>query len=175
MQEIINNTKKGNREILKERALKNSLIEKEMPLVKHPLSVVEFGINNQRFAVEERFASEVHMLKEITPIPGAPPYVSGVVSYRGRIVSLINFRILLNIRERGLTEQNKVLIISANNSYFGIVTDYISEIKELDKTQLSQLPPTISQETSKYSLGVFPDGLVLLDGDKLITETIVTH
>ncbi len=162
---------KSDREILKERAEKNSLIVKESgSSMKQPSDTLEFTLLKQQFAIESRYATEVHFIREVTPIPGAPHFVSGVIIHRGRILSLINLRRLFKMRERGLTEQNKFIIISNRDNYFGIIADAITGIIKKDLAEVMPPPGTIENQLSRYITGVFPDGVIMLDAEKLLTS-----
>ncbi len=162
---------KTEKEILKERAIKNAEITGGSDTTcKEPVEILEFTLLNQRFAFERRYASEVHFLKEITTIPGAPDFVSGVIFHRGRIVSLVNLRILFKMRERGLTDFNKFIILTEKDTYFGIITDSITGISIKDKSRLSLAPSTVDPFISAYVKGIFEDGVVLLDALKLLTS-----
>lgn len=162
---------KTEKEILKERAVKNAEVTiSGIATIKDPVEILGFTLLNQKFAFEHRYASEVHFLKEITTIPGAPDFVSGVIFHRGRIISLVNLRTLFKMKERGLTDFNKFIILSDKDTYFGIITDSITGISTKDKSMLSLPPLTVDPYVSTYMKGVFEDGTVLLDAYKLLTS-----
>lgn len=162
---------KTEKEILKERAIRNAEVAGTgLSAYKEPVEILAFTLLNQKFAFERRYASEVHFLKEITIIPGAPDFVSGVIFHRGRIISLVNLRTLFKMRERGLTDLNKFIILSDKDTYFGIITDTITGISTKDKSTMTTPPNTIDPYVSAYIKGVFEDGTVLLDALKLLTS-----
>ncbi len=162
---------KTEKEILRERAAKNAQSQINiLPSMEESVEIIEFTLLNQKFAFERQFASEVHFLKEITTIPGAPGFVSGVIFHRGKIISLVNLRTLFRMKERGLTDFNKFIILSEKETYFGIITDSITGITIKDKTRLTSPPSTIDPYISKYIKGVFDDGVILLDALKLLTS-----
>lgn len=158
-------------QILRERAVKNAQkIDSKITEQEDSLSFLEFTLLSQKFAIESSFATEVHFIKEITPIPGAPHFVSGVIFHRGKIVSVINLRSLFKMRERGLTDLNKFIIISYKDLYFGIIADSISGITQKSISSITPPPSTVDLKVSTFISGIFPDGVVLLDAKKLITS-----
>jgi len=162
---------KSDNQILKERAVRNALkIGSTTTSEQETLSFLEFTLLSQRFAIESSYATEVHFLKEITPIPGAPHFVSGVVFHRGKIVSVINLRSLFKMKERGLSDLNKFIIISYKEVYFGIIADSITGITKKSISSITPPPSTVDVKVSSYISGIFPDGVVLLDAKKLITS-----
>ncbi|PKP05565.1 MAG: hypothetical protein CVU10_09405 [Bacteroidetes bacterium HGW-Bacteroidetes-5] len=162
---------KSDNQILRERAVKNALkIDSKITVQEDSLSFLEFTLLSQKFAIDSSFATEVHFLKEITPIPGAPHFVSGVVFHRGKIVSVINLRSLFKMRERGLTDLNKFIILSYKEIYFGIIADSIIGITQKSTSAITPPPSTVDLKVSTFISGIFPDGVVLLDAKKLITS-----
>jgi purine-binding chemotaxis protein CheW len=159
------------KEILLERAKKvagrkeNNILKTE-----NTISVVEFLLSPERFAIEEKYVSEVLSLKEITPIPGTPAFVMGVINLRGRIVSIINLKTLFNLKERGLTELNKVIILKDEKTEFGIVADSISGNKTIDLQTLSSPPLTLNTIESDNIKGITPDGLIILNAANLLNS-----
>jgi chemotaxis signal transduction protein len=93
-----------------------------------------------------------------------------VIFHRGKIVSVINLRSLFKMRERGLSDLNKFIIISYKDLYFGIIADSISGITQKSISSITPPPSTVDLKVSTFISGIFPDGVVLLDAKKLITS-----
>ncbi len=157
------------KEILIERANKVAGRKGNNTLItESTISVVDFLLIPEKFAIEEKYISEVLSLKEITSIPGTPAFVMGVINLRGKIVSIINLKTLFNLKERGLTELNKVIILKDENMEFGIVADSISGNKTIDLQTLSLPPLTLNTIDSENIKGITPDGLILLNAANLL-------
>jgi purine-binding chemotaxis protein CheW len=158
-------------EILLERAKKIAGRRVETTeIAGETMSVVEFLLTPERYAFEGAFVSEVLSLKEITTIPGTPGFVMGVINLRGRIVSIINLKVLFNLKERGLTELNKVMIIKNENMEFGVVADAILGNTTLQKSTLSANPITLDNIGVEFITGITPDGLILLNATHLLSS-----
>src|SRR5687767_7975400 len=63
------------------------------------LQFVAFPVGTQKFAVEIHRVSEVISYCEITPIPGAPPFVEGMIDLRGQLLPVLDIRKRLGIAE----------------------------------------------------------------------------
>lgn len=144
--------------------------DNEDQLTGETLSVVEFLLLPERYAFEGKYISEVLLLKEITLIPGTPPFVMGVINLRGKVVSIINLKSLFNLKEWGLTQLNKVLILKDDTMEFGIVADEISENKSIFLNTLSPPPVTLDNIGVEYISGITPDGLILLSARNLLSS-----
>src|SRR3989442_14010241 len=53
------------------------------------IEVIEFVVAYEKYAVESSYVREVYPLKELTPLPGTPAFVLGIMNVRGQIVSVI--------------------------------------------------------------------------------------
>ena len=77
----------------------------------HLLEILEFTLGHERYAFASTYVREVFSLTEITPLPGLPSHVLGVVNVRGRILSVMDIRRLLDFPNVGLTNLNKAIIL----------------------------------------------------------------
>ena len=166
---------KTNEEILAARA---KLISGDRFVRKEPsgdeLSVVEFLLAPERYAVEQQFVDEVMLLKELTPIPGVPDYVAGITNLRGRILSVLNLKILLGITTKGITELNRIIILKSNKMEFGILTDSILGTRFLPSGHLARKPETLQGPSADYVKGITADGMILLDCDWMLSAKAIT-
>lgn len=133
------------------------------------ISVIEFVLIPERYAFGEAYVSEVLFLKEITTVPGTPSFVMGVINLRGKIISVINLKYLFNLKDRGLTELNKVMILKNDKMEFGVVADSITGNKSIFLNTLSPPPLTLGKIEAECIVGIAPDGLILLNADALLS------
>lgn len=167
----------SDKEILHKRAISNACNDKRAELAQAEcIDTLEFALFNNNYALRASYASKVHYLREITRIPGAPPFVQGVINLRGDIISLVNLQSLLNIKERGLTELNRVVVISNGTNYFGLICDKIHGIAKRNISELSHSAANSSDKHSLYSEGIFCDNTILLNAEYLLNspEIIIT-
>lgn len=165
---------KNNNEILVERAKTNAKKITGSPEESgETISVVEFTLLSEKYAFEKCYVSEVLFLREITQIPGVPSFVMGVVDFRSKILSVINLKLLFNLREMGLSELNQVIVLSNGKQYFGVVVDSISGIREIDLSTVSQPLINLESRETEFISGILPDGLILLNAQKMLTSSIL--
>jgi purine-binding chemotaxis protein CheW len=135
------------------------------------LSVVEFVLIPERYAVAGSFVQEVMPLTEITPIPGTPPFIMGVINMRGKIVSLLNLKIKFSLKEKGLTDFNKVIILHNGTMEFGIVADAIAGTRFIPLDSISPPPLTLDKVAAELVIGITTDGVIILDADKMLKSS----
>jgi purine-binding chemotaxis protein CheW len=59
--------------------------------------VIEFVISDELFAVDLFDTREVITTPDVTPIPNAPPFITGMIDLRGVITTIIDLRVLIHI------------------------------------------------------------------------------
>ena len=164
------------RMILKKRAM--ALAREEVPeTVRHEcLEIVEFLLAGESYGIESSYVSDVHALKDLTPLPCTPHFVLGIMGVRGRILSVLDLRRFFDLPGQGLSELNRVIVVHDKNMEFGILADAILHVRLIPLTALLTSLPTLTEVRAEYLKGVTEERLVVLDGEKLLTDRrIVVH
>ncbi len=141
------------------------------------LDVIEFFLAQERYGIESAYVREVFSLKDITPIPGLPPFVAGIVNVRGRILSVIDIKKFFDLPEKGLGDLNKVIILDSGHAMssadwmeFGILADAILGTRSIAASELQAAPITFTGVREEYLKGIIGDRTVVLDGEKLLSD-----
>jgi len=155
--------------VLKERARRLAKEEEKIP-DQDTIFMVEFVLASEHYGIETSFVKEVLQIRELTRLPGTPPFLLGVFNIRGEICPVIDLKTLFSLPERGLAEFNKVIVIENESMKFGIVTDAFVGSKEIQRISLVPPPPTFTGSRADYVLGVTPETVVVLDGGKMLAD-----
>lgn len=140
------------------------------------LEVLEFLVSHETYAVEIRWVTETYPLRELTPLPGTPPFVLGIINVRGRILSVIDLRVFFDLPLKGLTNRNNVIILQSAGMEFGILADEIVGTRSLPLAELQPPLATLTGIREEYLKGVTRRHTALLDGEKLLSDgKIVVH
>jgi chemotaxis signal transduction protein len=133
------------------------------------VDVLRFQLAYQEYALEMRYVREVILTGEITPVPGAPPFISGICAARGQIISLVDLRVLLALPEKGLTDLNRVIVITDGNITFGILADNITGIGTIPSF-LIVLPDTSMTPPWRQYLKGYVGSLIMLDAASILAD-----
>lgn len=140
------------------------------------LQVVEFLLAHEKYCIELLHIREVYPLKELTPLPCTPAYVTGIINFRGQILSIVDLKNFFNLPEQELTDHHQVIVLSSDEMEFGVLADEILGVRSLP---LSEIQPTLSTLTGvgiEYLRGVTKSRTVVLDGGKILSDkNIVVH
>lgn len=109
----------------------------------------------------EKYAVPIHDIAQIietpltTPIPNAPPYLYGILSLRGKIVSVIDVAARLGIRRRQAAGQSKVVVLDLGPDQIGLLVDNIDQVVDVDLSALEPPPEGFRRLAKDYVEGVF--------------------
>jgi purine-binding chemotaxis protein CheW len=134
------------------------------------LEVVEFLLAYERYGIESSYVREVYPLKELTPLPGTPSFVLGIINERGQILSVIDLKKFFDLPEKGLTDLNRVIIVRNDHMEFGILADTILGVRAIPFTDLQPSLPTLTGIREEYLKGVTGERVVILDAEKLLSD-----
>lgn len=164
-------------EILHARARELAREEPVESLPDEEIDVLEFILSGENYALEAAYVREVYTLKEITPLPCTPSFVVGIVNIRGSIMSVLDIKKLLNFPEKGLTDQNKVIVLQDANMQFALLVDQVVGTCRIPLTAI-QIPqgPSWEDVCIDRLKGVTAKQVTVLNAKGLLTDkTIVIN
>jgi purine-binding chemotaxis protein CheW len=156
--------------ILKRRALALAKPEMRGAGNEKRITVVEFDLAGEHYAVENVCVREVIPVREFTPIPGTPPFILGVIAVRGRIVSLMDLRSCLDLPVSGLINGSRAVLLADDNMEFAILADRVIGLRSLLVDSLQPSVTALIGTGAEYLLGVTSDGLIVFDGGKILAD-----
>jgi purine-binding chemotaxis protein CheW len=163
------------RSILRKRA-QTLAQEAEQVAAGESLEIIEFRLASETYGLESRFIREVYPLRDVTPLPGMPPFVLGIVNVRGQILSVVDLKEFFNLPDKGLGQLNKLIILHDEQMEFGILADAILDVRSIALDTLQTAPATVSGIGEEYLRGVTGERMILLDAEEILRdENIVVH
>ncbi|MBL7113518.1 MAG: purine-binding chemotaxis protein CheW [Bacteroidales bacterium] len=155
---------KTDQEVLRERVQKLSqLLTDTHESSEQTLHVVGFYLAPEQYCIETAFLKEVLMLKDLTSVPGVPLFIQGIINIRGQVMSLMNLRQFLDLKETGISEQNKIMIVHHKGLEIGILVDRISGIFSINTSSIDPAPLNLSGQGAEFVRGVTREGVIVLD------------
>jgi purine-binding chemotaxis protein CheW len=137
------------------------------------LQWVTFRLENESYGINVMQVQEVLRYTEIAPVPGAPPYVLGIINLRGNVVTVIDTRSRFALPNTETTDQTRIVIIEAENQVVGILVDAVAEVVYLRQSEIETTPNVGNDESAKFIQGVCHKNdelLILVDLEKLMSD-----
>ena len=89
---------------------------------------------------------------------------------RGEILSVIDIRKFFELPDKGLSNLNMVIILHSAIMEFGVLADSIEGVKTIFMKDVELSLPTLTGIREEYLRGVTKDRVVILDGEKLLSD-----
>jgi purine-binding chemotaxis protein CheW len=149
------------------QATKASEVVPSGQLVTFTLDGVEFGLDIDR-------VQEITPRTDITPVPGAPSFVLGVVNLRGTIIPVLDSRLRFHLPAAEPTSKTRIIILSLAGQGTGLQVDAVSEVVRLEDLTIRETPPLVAGVRSDYLAGMVTVGsrlITLIDLDKILDSS----
>ena len=157
-------------EILKARAVRLAAESGDRPQAGSVREVLAFTLGQEKYGIETRFVREVTPMNELTPLPGSPAFVMGIVNIRGRVISVVDIRKLFDLVQRGVGDQDRIIVLQDEGMEFGILGNSILGVVPVTADELQPTLPTLTGIHADFLVGVTGQGMAVLDGARLLAD-----
>ncbi|MFQ5649170.1 MAG: chemotaxis protein CheW [bacterium] len=130
-----------------------------------------FRLGKEFFGVEVLHVQEILKAQEMTPIPLAPNYVSGLINLRGQIVTAIDLGVRISERHEPAKPKSMNLVVNSSDGVVSLLVDEIGDVLDVEKRLMEPPPPTLHSIKSEYLKGVCKlegELLLILDVDQIL-------
>jgi purine-binding chemotaxis protein CheW len=111
---------------------------------------------------------------EITRVPNAPPFVSGVINLRGRVIPIVDLRERFGLTKKENDKNTRIIVVELKGRVVGFVVDSVQEVLRIPKRITEPPPPMVAGIGSEYitAVGKLEDRLlILIDLERILTST----
>jgi purine-binding chemotaxis protein CheW len=133
-----------------------------------------FTVDGICFGVEVERVQEVLRFQELTRVPLAPAVVSGLINLRGQIVTAVNLRQRLALREGPADLVPMNVILRSDDGAVSLMVDAIGEVLTVAGEMAEPVPETLRGVGRELVKGVYKlEGrlLLVLDAEKAIQSS----
>ena len=108
-----------------------------------------------------------------TKVPGAAEQVAGLVQIRGRVVPVVDLRVVFGLAPIAPTIDSRVVVMKHDERVVGLLVDSAREVLKIPAADFHPPPPVMAQQTDGLVKAVAQAGkrlLMLIDFSKVIGE-----
>ena len=95
-----------------------------------------FGLAGDTYAVKISFIAEILKPPPLTPVPRAPREIIGVMSVRGRLVTVIDLRRRFRLFESGFDRKTRILLVDLGDEHIGLLVDEVLQVYRLAEAEI---------------------------------------
>jgi len=101
-----------------------------------------FTLGKETYGIKVLHVQEVFRCPEISPVPGAPATVLGIINLRGEVITVNDIRAMLGLPEVAVTDQTRIVLLEFDGQKLGMLVDSVDEImtnktSEMETTVMS--------------------------------------
>lgn len=131
-----------------------------------------FFLGNELYGIEIRYITEIIGIQPITVVPDMPKYVKGVTNLRGKIIPVMDARLLFKKEDRKYDDRTCIIVLDMNDISTGLIVDNVSEVITIADEDIAP-PPDLNKGGLKYIKGIGKangDAKLLLDCQRILSE-----
>jgi purine-binding chemotaxis protein CheW len=136
--------------------------------------IVVFRLGEDLFAAAVQSVERVLRYQRARPLPDVPPWVDGVIEYRGHVIPQIDLRRRFELADALGTPTTRVLVLNTGGGWVAVVVDAVLEVAGYEDSQLSAPPALFRGLAGEYLHALVRHGerlIVLLEVDRLLSAT----
>jgi len=137
------------------------------------LQLVSFVVGTEEFGVDISCVQEINRMLQITKVPNAPEYVTGIINLRGRVIPVIELRKRLGLSPKDYDKHTRIIVIEVSGKTVGFIVDAVKEVIRISQN-ITEAPPELTAGVNSEfikSVGKLEDRLlILLDLDKIFNS-----
>jgi purine-binding chemotaxis protein CheW len=114
-----------------------------------------FTLDREKYAIPIHDIALIIQNASITPIPNAPDFLLGILSLRGKVVSIVDAAKRLRLVRREGAQEGKIIVMDLGTDQFGLLVDAIDQLVEVDISSLEPPPEGFMPLPQDFVEGVF--------------------
>jgi purine-binding chemotaxis protein CheW len=134
---------------------------------------VVFKVADCEYMLPADTVLQMESFSGVTRVPGAPPFVAGIVQVRGRVVPVVDLRVRFGHTPGEAVLENRIVVGQHGDRTVGLLVDSAREVIKLAREQLKPAPAILSHQAGGFIKGVAQVGprvIMLVDFPKVIGE-----
>jgi purine-binding chemotaxis protein CheW len=115
---------------------------------------LSFKLGDEEYGIDILRVQEIRGYEPPTRIANALGFVKGVVNLRGVIVPIVDMRIRFGLADVQYSSTTVTIVLNINGRTVGMVVDSVSDVLELDATQIKAAPDLSCAIDANFITGI---------------------
>lgn len=133
----------------------------------HSVHMLAFRVGEKLHGVSLRVVRTALQAVEVTPVPGAPPGVRGVIDVHGQVVPVVDMRLKVGLPAAPPAVSDRLVLLEVASGPLALLVDAIHGVVEVPPEAIT--PPAEVGPNLEHVEGIvrLPDGLlIVLDAER---------
>ncbi len=132
-----------------------------------------FSLDGHCFGVNVLEVQEVFRYQEMTSVPLSPPTITGLINLRGQIITAIDLRRIMKLKDRDEEEMPMNIVVRTSDGVVSLLVDAIGDVLEVPAEMHEKPPENLQGPLRDLVKGVYKltgKLLLILDTEKVIRQ-----
>src|SRR6266702_5339588 len=116
--------------------------------------LVTFNLGKEEYGVEIGCVQEIIRATNITPVPGAPGHVKGVINLRGKIIPVVDLRKRFVLPETEAGDAQRIVVVELGEKRLGILVDSVSQVIKVPSAIVEDIPEEATTLADNFINGI---------------------
>lgn len=134
---------------------------------------ITFTLGEEEYAIEIKYVNEIVGLQKITQLPDMADFIKGIINLRGKVYPIIDVRKRFKLQEIAYDERSCIIIVMIDDAMVGLIVDAVSEVLDIDDSQIDPAPKSTKSGKSKFIKGIGKVGekvIIILDLTRMFSD-----
>lgn len=132
---------------------------------------VLFKVGEAEYVLPASAVVEMDSFSRATQVPGAAPYVAGLVQIRGRVIPVIDLRARFGLPPIERTLDARVIVVREGDRDVGLLADSAREVVQIETDSFQPPPEVVAEQGAGFVSSVARAGkrlVMRIDSSKVI-------
>jgi purine-binding chemotaxis protein CheW len=140
-------------------------------IVNH-IKMIVFQLNHEEYGISVDMVRSIEKIQSFTRVPGADPFVKGVINLRGIVTPIIDLRTRFELEQQNYTDSTRIIIAALEQFEVGLIVDAANDVIDLSPDEIEPPPEVVGAVEADYVEGVAKIDkrlIIILDLNKVLS------
>jgi purine-binding chemotaxis protein CheW len=136
-----------------------------------PSGFLSFMVGGETYAIEIGRVRETIRPRRVTPVPRAPESITGIISHRGAIISILDLSKRVGLEQSTATGGGRIIVVRNGGWLCGLLVDGVGKVVMVPSSAIEPAPVMLVAENREFVSGIVRHRgamLILLNLDKVL-------
>jgi len=111
-------------------------------------------VSNEIYGINIMQIKEIIKPREVTEVPRAPSFLSGVISLRGVIIPVLDMLDRLGLARTNVTSKARVVVVRHGDDFSGLLVDEVIQVVRITTDKIESAPPILDGINRDFVTGI---------------------
>ncbi len=126
------------------------------------MQLLSFTVDAHQYGIAADAVMEIVRAVAVTPLPGSPSVIEGIIDVRGTIVPVFDLRARFGVPSRAVTPADHFILARTPSRVAALHVDHVHDLVDVDADTIAELGTQVPTASHVAGAVTLADGLVLI-------------